>query len=125
MKLRKIIVLIFLIVVFINGCSKDEAQETSAEFTTNITGDLKTFSSFTVYVQDVKGEFKSYFKGSDSTDTYPYGNGTPISDDLDSLSVSGYSKAGTYSFTVVARSYGELSEKVDQKVKSIQINVVE
>ena len=120
--------LIFLLIAF--GCNKEEAITPSADFTTNLQNNtLKKGASFTLYLDNVQGEFMVYFKGATEATTYsatdPTRTGTPFSADLDSLIVPGYSASGDFVFTVVASSSGNWAEDYLQEVKSITIKVVD
>ena len=118
--------LIFLLFAF--GCNKEDAITPSADFTTNLQNNtLKKSASFTVYLDNVQGEFMVYFKGATDETTYsatdPTRMGTPFSTDLDSLVVPGYSASGDFVFTVVASSSGNWAEDYLQDMKSITIKV--
>jgi len=106
------------------GCNKEEAPETSAAFTTNIQqGTLETGEGFTVYLDQAKGEFLTYFKGDKEGTTYGTGYGRVIGTGTDSLVLSAYGTPGTYTFTLVARSYGNWGSTLVEDVQSIDISV--
>jgi hypothetical protein len=119
-------VIIFLL--FTIGCNKEEAITPSADFTTNLQNNtLQRGRAFTVYLNNVQGEFLVYFKGNNEASTYnpedPTRLGTAFSNDLDSLVIPAYNNAGQYTFTVVASSSGNWAKDYLQDVKSITINV--
>lgn len=120
--------LIFLLISV--GCNKEEAITPSADFTTNLQNNtLEKGTPFTVYLDNVQGEFLVYFKGNTEETTYdpedPTRIGEPFSVDLDSLEIGGYNNVGEYVFTVVASSSGNWAEDYFQDTKSITINIVE
>ncbi len=127
MKNYKIHMLLFTIAVLVlTACVKEEPGDTSANFTTNISNNtLGTGAGFTVYLDNASGDFLTYFKG--DTEESTYGNqgaaGIAIDADSDSVVVSGYSDAGTYTFTLVARSFGNWSEDIAEDAQSITITV--
>ena len=97
----------------------------SAEFTTNIQNNtLGTSERFTVYTDQAEGEFLAYFKGDKESTTWDTGYGRTFSMGTDSLVISPYGTEGTYTFTVVATSYGNWGETVNRDVKSMEITVV-
>jgi hypothetical protein len=121
-------VLIFLLVAL--GCNKEEAITPSADFTTNLQNNaVQRGRSFTIYLDNVQGEFLVYFKGNNDQSTYsaddPTRLGTPFSNDLDSLVIPAYNNLGDKVFTVVASSSGNWANDYFQDVKSITITVVE
>ena len=125
---RLIIFSAFTFLIFAFGCNKEEAIPPSADFTTNLQNNtLKKGKGFTIYLDNVQGEFLVYFKGATEATTYsatdPTRTGTAFSRDLDSLAISGYSASGDFVFTVVASSSGNWAEDYLQDVKSITIKV--
>ena len=107
------------------SCNKEKPLPVSAEFTTNIQNNtLKSNEGFTVYLSEACGEFLTYFKGSRESDSYGTGNGRNIELGTDSMNISAYGTVGTYTFTLVATSYGNWGETVDQDVQSVDITVV-
>lgn len=127
MKNYKIFMVLFTVAVLVlAACVKEEPGDTSASFTTNISNNtLNTGEEFTVYLYNATGDFLTYFKGSTEENTYGKQGaaGIPIDADSDSVVVSGYSDAGTYTFTLVARSFGNWSEDVAEDAQSINITV--
>lgn len=120
--------LIFFLIVI--GCNKEEAISPSADFTTNLQNNtLKRGTPFTIYLDNVQGEFLVYFKGNTEETTYnpedPTRLGTTLSVDLDSLVIPAYNNVGEYVFTVIASSSGNWAEDYLQDVKSITISVEE
>lgn len=131
------------------GCNKEEPQETSADFSTNVNdGTLADREGFIVYLDNVKGEFQTYFKGDEQNTIYdpndPRREGTKIDTESDSLNISGYRiTADTlvfdgeelindtidgvvykdFVFTLVASSSGNWSEDYVQDVESMRITV--
>ncbi len=121
-------VIIVLLVAY--GCNKEEAITPSADFTTNLQNNtVKRGRSFTIYLDNVQGEFLVYFRGNTEQNTYstddPTRLGTPFSTDLDSLVIPAYNNLGDKVFTVVASSSGNWAKDYFQDVKSITITVVE
>ncbi len=119
--------LLFTVAVLaLTACVKEEPGDTSASFTTNISNNtLSTGEEFTIYLERASGDFLTYFKG--DIDETTYGNagaaGTPVDADSDSITVSGYASAGIYTFTLVARSFGNWSEDMAEDVQSINITI--
>jgi hypothetical protein len=114
--------------VFSLACNKEDAIKPSADFTTNIQGNtLEVNQGFTVYLDNVQGEFLVYFRGLTEATTYSATDksrqGTPFSNDLDSLEIGGYASAGEYQFTIVASSSGNWAQDYEQDLKSITITV--
>ena len=106
------------------SCNKEEPLPVSARFTTSIQNNtLGTKDGFTVYLQEAEGEFLAYFKGGTEETSWGTGYGIPIDAATDSLRISAYGKEGTFTFTVVATSYGNWGETVDQDVQSVNITV--
>ena len=125
---RLIIFSAFILLIFTFGCNKEDAIPPSADFTTNLQNNtVKKGTGFTIYLDNVQGEFLVYFKGATEATTYsvidPTRTGTPFSTALDSLVVPGYSASGEFVFTVVASSSGNWAEDYLQDVKSITIKV--
>jgi len=122
------IIFLALLIVSILACNKEEGVKPSADFTTNIQNNLlPTGKNFTVYLDNTSGEFLVYFKGGTEETTYdPVDEtrlGTVISNDTDSVVVTGYNNPGQYVFTIVASSSGNWGEDYLQDVKSVTINV--
>lgn len=127
---RSIIFSVIILLLFAFGCNKEEAIQPSADFTTNLQNNtLQKGKSFTIYLDNVQGEFLVYFKGATEATTYsatdPSRIGTPFSADLDSLVIPGYSAAGDFVFTVVASSSGNWAEDYLQDTKSVTIKVTD
>lgn len=119
------------ILVVISSCNKEDPLTPSADFTTNIENNtLNAGEGFTVYLDNVQGEFLVYFRGHNLENTYdpddPTRRGTPFSSELESINIPGYNPTvdTEYVFTVVASSSGNWGEDYVQDVKSISINVV-
>jgi hypothetical protein len=125
---RLVIFTTFIFLLFVLGCVKEDAISPSADFTTNLQNNtVKKGKSFTIYLDNVQGEFLVYFKGATEETTYdsadPTRIGTPFSNDLDSLVIPAYSAIGDFQFTVVASSSGNWAEDYFQDVKSITVKV--
>lgn len=106
------------------ACNKEEPAATSAAFTTNLMNNtVQAGNPVTIYLQDATGEFLTYFAGKDSSESYGTGYGTPLELGTDSLVLS-YFNEGSYTFTLVALSYGDWGETVSQDVQSLDITVV-
>lgn len=142
------LLMVFGVLVFA-GCNKEEPQETSADFTTSIeNGTLEEGEGFTVYLDNVTGEFLTYFSGNKQSTIYdpeePRREGTAIDTEADSIDIRGYRiTADTlvfdgeelindtidgvvhkdFVFTMVAASSGNWSEDYVQDVKSMRITV--
>jgi hypothetical protein len=127
--MKQILIFSTLIILLITaGCNKEEAITPSADFTTNLQNNtLKKGVSFTIYLDNVQGEFLVYFKGNNEASTYnpedPTRVGVNFSVDLDSLVIPAYNNAGDYVFTVVASSSGNWAQDYLQDTKSITIKV--
>jgi hypothetical protein len=127
--MKQILIFSTLIILLITaGCNKEEAITPSADFTTNLQNNtLKKGLTFTIYLDNVQGEFLVYFKGNNETSTYdpedPTRVGVNFSVDLDSLVIPAYNNAGDYVFTVVASSSGNWAQDYLQDTKSITIKV--
>lgn len=125
---RLIIFSAFVFLAFFFGCNTEDPITPSADFTTSLQNNtVKKGKGFTIYLDNVQGEFLVYFHGDAETNTYdasdPTRLGTSFSTDLDSLNIAGYSATGEYVFTVVASSSGNWAEDYVQDVKSITIKV--
>ncbi len=119
-------------VVIIISCNKEPLVTPSADFSTNITNNtLEVKEPFVLYLDNVQGDYVTYFKGDYEKNTYspdnPRAEGTFIqdNDELDSVNVTGYANPGEYIFTVVAASSGNWGEDYEKTSKSITIKVVE
>lgn len=126
MKRNIILSAIALFFMMGTGCNKENPIPVSARFSTNIQNNtLTTKQGFTVYLEDAEGEFLAYFKGANEENSWGTGYGIPVDASADSLRISAYGVAGTFTFTLVATSYGNWGETVEQDVQSIDIAVVE
>lgn len=110
------------------SCNREDAIEPSADFTTSIENNtLAQGQGFTVYLDNVQGEFLVYFRGHNLQSTYdpddPRRTGTSISTDSETVEVAGYPAPGEYVFTMVASSSGNWAKDYLQDVKSIIITV--
>lgn len=82
------------------SCNKEDPAAVSAAFTTSLQNNTATAGeSITFYVEDATGEFLTYFRGTDSTNTYGTGYGTPLGIGIDSLLLTYYNE-GVYTFTL-------------------------
>lgn len=125
MKSNVILIAIAFFVLVGSGCNKEAPMPVSAKFTTSIQNNtLTTKQGFTVYLEDAEGEFVAYFKGATEENSWGTGYGIPIDAATDSLKISAYGVEGTYTFTLVATSYGNWGETREQDVQSIDINVI-
>lgn len=116
------VVSLFLVLA---ACNKEEPMPVSAKFTTNIQNNtLAANRGFTVYTSETEGEFLTYFRGSSEESSYGTGYGTSMELGTDSLVFSSYGIEGTYTFSLVAISYGNWGETVIEDVQSIDIAVV-
>ena len=124
------ILIIFLLMVFFAACVEEEAVTPSADFTTNLDGNtLQTGETFTVYLNNVKGDFVTYFKGDDSTTTFSpdfYGaEGVIVDMDVDSVVIPAYRDPGSVTFTLYAASSGNWAEDYEYDYKSLNLEIVE
>ncbi len=95
----------------------------SAAFTTNLQNNtVTTQESVTFYTSDATGEFLTYFRGDQPENTFGTGYGTTLELGTDSLTLNYYTP-GSYTFTLVATSYGNWGETVDQDIQSVDIHV--
>lgn len=125
MKNSIILVAILAILLIPNSCNKEEPGPTSAAFTTSLQNNtMNAGGSVTFYLEDATGDFLTYFRGTDPANTYGTGYGTTLEQGTDSLSLN-YYNAGTFTFTLVATSYGNWGETILQDVQSVDITVVE
>jgi hypothetical protein len=120
-----------LLILAAVSCNKEEPLPVSAKFTTSVqNGTLTATQSFTVYTGETTGEFVTYFKGGKVETTYGTGFGVAIEPGIDSVLITPYgwsvqaSADTTYTFTIVATSYGDWGETVVQDVQSVDIKVV-
>jgi hypothetical protein len=120
-----------LLILAAVSCNKEEPLPVSAKFTTSVqNGTLTATQSFTVYTGETTGEFVTYFKGGKVETTYGTGFGVAIEPGIDSVLITPYgwsvqaSADTTYTFTIVATSYGDWGETVAQDVQSVDIKVV-
>lgn len=106
------------------SCNKEDPQPTTAAFTTNLQNNTQTAGeSITFYTGNATGEFLTYFKGEDEDDSFGSGDGTVLEIGTDSL-MQTYYNAGVYTFTLVATSYGNWGETVNQDVQSVEITIM-
>ncbi len=119
---RTILTAVFLILLL--GCNKEDPIPVSARFTSSIQNNtLSTGQRFTIYTGETTGEFLTYFKGDKEQNSFGSGFGISLEVGADSISLSGYSSEGTYTFTLVAISYGDWGKTVSQDIQSIDITV--
>lgn len=128
--MRKIFSLIIICAVTILvGCNKEPLKSPSADFTTNLQNNtIPIKQSFVLYLDNVEGEFLTYFMGDKENTTYspdnPKAKGEFISDnEVDSVIVPGYNEEGVFKFTLVAASSGNWGEDYEKTTKSIDITV--
>jgi hypothetical protein len=106
------------------SCNKEEPLPTSAAFTTNLQNNtVTTQNGVTFYLSDATGEFLTYFRGDKPENTFETGYGTTLELGTDSLTLNYYTP-GSYTFTLVATSYGNWGETVSQDIQSVDINVI-
>ena len=115
-------IMAFLLIPY--SCNKEDPAPTSATFTTNLQNNtVASGEMVTIYLKDARGEFLTYFAGTDSSNTYGTGSGTPLELGTDSLLLY-YYNAGTFTFSLAAISYGDWGETVSKDVQSVDINVI-
>jgi len=128
--MRNIVKIAFVVILFVGiSCTKEDPIPVDASFTTSINNNtLETGEAFTVYLYDASGEFFTYYKGNTNANTYIpdriLNEGTAISANSDSVEISGYRDAGTYTFAILAASSGNWAEDYEYDVDSISITVV-
>ena len=126
---KNTIIWLLLIACLAVSCVKEDPDEVSAKFTTDLTNNtLQVGSDFTLDLNQADGEFLTYFTGETPEQTYPDGvMGIAIENtESDFVTIgSAYSTTGTFTFTLVARSYGNWGEDLNETSESIQITVVE
>ena len=133
MKKNTVLIVFLSFTLLLVSCNKEEPLPTKVEFTTNLNNNnLIVGEGFRVYLNDVKGEFLAYFKGDSPESSWPDGfgktfeiNESESSSEPDSISISAYNEAGTYTFTIVATSYGNWGETMEQAFQSIEISVAD
>lgn len=125
-----LIVTFFSLLVVVTSCNKEDPIKPSADFTTNIENNtLMAEEGFTVYLDNVQGEWLVYFRGHNPQSTYdpndPTRVGTAFSPERTSLNIQGYNTSvdTVFVFTMVASSSGNWGNDYVQDVKSISINV--
>lgn len=124
MKSRYIIPLAFALMTLAVSCNKEEPIPVSAAFTTSLVDNTAMVGqSVTIYTGDASGDFLTYFKGDKEENTYGTGFGTTLEVGSDSLNLI-YNAEGSYTFTLVATSYGNWGETKVQDVQSVDITVV-
>ncbi len=124
MKSRYIIPVALAVMILSAGCNKEEPRPVSAAFTTSLTDNTSTVGRpVTFYTGDAAGDFLTYFKGDREENTYGTGYGTALEVGTDSFNLI-YNTAGSYTFTLVATSYGNWGETREQDVQSVDITVV-
>jgi len=105
------------------SCNKEEPEPVSAAFTTNLQNNtMNAGDRVTFYLEDATGEFLTYFRGDNEENSYGTGYGTTLDVGIDSL-VLPYYNEGSFTFTLVATSYGNWGETVNQDVQSVDITV--
>jgi len=125
MKNNIFILAVISLFLVLSACNSEDPLPVSAKFTTNIQNNtILTNQRFTVYTSGAEGEFLTYFRGNSEETSYGSGYGTSLEVGSDSLVFSSYGAEGTYTFTLVAISYGDWGETVLQDVQSIDITVV-
>jgi hypothetical protein len=120
--------MVMALVAGLLSCNREDPIKPSADFTTSIENNtLAPGQGFTVYLDNVQGEFLVYFRGHNLQSTYdpdePRRTGVNVSTELESVEIPGYASAGEYVFTMVASSSGNWAKDYLQDVKSINIKV--
>lgn len=127
---NKVLYILAISVFFMLSCSEQEPAEVSAEFTTNIVNNtLEVKQNFTIYLDQAKGEYFTYFKGDAPTNVFDPNSfnakGIAVEEGVDSVLITSYRIPGEYQFTLVATSWGNYGEDFNQEYKSIDITVTE
>ncbi len=128
--MKKIFSLIIICAVTVLvSCNKEPLKSPSADFTTNLQNNtIPVKESFVLYLDNVEGEFLTYFKGDKEETIYspdnPRAEGVFITDnEVDSVIVNGYNSEGVFKFTLVAASSGNWGEDYETTTKSVDITV--
>jgi hypothetical protein len=123
--MKNIAFIIPVIILIMWSCSKEPAIKPIAKFTTNIENNtLPIKTKFTIYLDQTRGDYITYFTGSGKDKTFVkdvYSTKGISVDKLDSAGVTGYTTPGEYTFTVVARSFGNWGKEELEAVDSIKI----
>jgi hypothetical protein len=123
--MKNIAFIIPIIILIMWSCSKEPAIKPIAKFTTNIENNrLPILTKFTVYLDQTRGDYITYFSGNGKDKTFVkdiYTTKGISADGLDSVSVAVYTTPGEYTFTVVARSFGNWGKEEMEAVDSIKI----
>lgn len=127
--LMKNIKLLILNSILMLGCIEERPSEVSADFTTNKSVYTKG-ESVVINTSKVKGEFAILFRGDNVKSTYQENppdsvvlSGFPFDPDLEQVVTGGYSMEGSYTLTIVARSFGQQGNEESKDVSSVVITV--
>jgi len=126
--MKNIVIIISVLLLGFCGCQKESAIIPCAKFTTNLVGDsIPKKTKFTIYLDQARGEYLVYFKGDVKSRTYNKNNltatGSMIPENADSVQVTTYINPGVYTFTVLARSFGNWGKEELEAVDSLRIKV--
>jgi hypothetical protein len=118
---------IFLLVVLLYGCNKEEAIEPSADFTTSLADNIAYAKEpFTIYLNNVTGDFITLYRGDAAFNIYGADTvlvkGMAVDKAEDSIDIN-YSNAGEFDLTMLAVSLGNWAEDYLTDVKTIRITV--
>lgn len=127
---KNIICAVAMMILLFTACDKEELISPSAFFTTSLENNtVEIDTDFIIYLDKASGEFLTYFKGDKSYNVFAADDykakGTQINPGEKELTISGYSDAGLYTFTLVASSAGKWGQTYEQDVYSLDITVVE
>ena len=125
--MKKLFLIIPILLTAFFGCQKEPAEKPTAKIRTNLVDNtVAKQKKFTLYLDQTHGDFITYFKGETPKKTYrkddPSVSGTAI-EAKDSVQVNSYPLAGTFTFTLLAVSYGNWGGERLEAVDSITITV--
>lgn len=122
--------LFFLALIFFGflSCQKEPAFTPTAKIRTNLVNDsIAKKARFRLYLDQTNGDFITYFKGDTPKKTYNKDDytitGVSVDENADSVDVAAYTVVGQYTFTLLARTFGNWGDEEYQAVDSIRITV--
>jgi hypothetical protein len=126
--MKKTLIFIALIFFGVLSCQKEPAIAPTAHIRTNLVDNTVAKKiRFRLYLDQSSGDFITYFKGDTPKKTYNKDDltvtGVIVDENADSIDIAAYTVAGTYTFTLVAKSYGSWGDEELQAVDSIKITV--
>ena len=126
--MKKILILIPIIFLAVLSCQKEPAPAPSAKIHTSLVHDsVAKLAKFWLYLDKTNGEFITYYKGDGPKKTYSADNftatGIIVDENVDSVEIAGYGIVGQYTFTLLARSFGNWGDEERQAIDSTRITV--